>query len=100
MPTVIGNTFAASLNTDISPQRKEDRPRLTLLHPFNLNFLIRLCGLKVRRWRLIGYFLSYINPPSHSLSLGPNVATHICGRLHSHAALDWETCAGFDTALS
>jgi hypothetical protein len=30
MPTVIGNTFAASLRTDISPQRKEARPRLTL----------------------------------------------------------------------
>jgi hypothetical protein len=30
MPTVIGNTFAASLRTDICPQRKEARPRLTL----------------------------------------------------------------------
>jgi hypothetical protein len=30
MPTLIGNTFAASLHTDISPQRKEARPRLTL----------------------------------------------------------------------
>jgi hypothetical protein len=30
MPTVNGNTFAASLRTDISPQRKEARPRLTL----------------------------------------------------------------------
>ena len=29
MPTVNGNTFAASLRTDISPQRKEARPRLT-----------------------------------------------------------------------
>jgi hypothetical protein len=30
MPTIIGNTFAASLRTDICPQRKEARPRLTL----------------------------------------------------------------------
>jgi hypothetical protein len=27
VPTIIGNTFAASLRTDISPQRKEARPR-------------------------------------------------------------------------
>jgi hypothetical protein len=31
-------------------------PRLTLSHPIHLNLLIRLCGLMVRRWRLIGYF--------------------------------------------
>jgi hypothetical protein len=30
MPTIIGNTFAASLRTDICPQRKDARPRLTL----------------------------------------------------------------------
>jgi hypothetical protein len=30
MPTIIGSTFAASLRTDICPQRKEARPRLTL----------------------------------------------------------------------
>jgi hypothetical protein len=52
MPTVNGNTFSASLRTDICPQRKEARPRLTPLwtsvNPFNLNFLIRLCGLMVR----------------------------------------------------
>ena len=30
MPTIIGDTFAASLHTDICPQRKEARPRLTL----------------------------------------------------------------------
>jgi hypothetical protein len=35
---IIGNTFAASLRTDICPQRKEARPRLTLGHLFNLYF--------------------------------------------------------------
>jgi hypothetical protein len=49
--------FAAPLRTDICPQRKEARPRcLTLGNPFNLNFLIRLCGLMVRRWRLFELF--------------------------------------------
>jgi hypothetical protein len=31
-------------------------------NPFNLNFLIRLSGLMVRRWRLIGYFPILYNP--------------------------------------
>jgi hypothetical protein len=60
IPKVNGNTFAASLHTDISPQRKEARC-LTLLTSDLSNFLTpRLCGLMVRRWRLIG--LSYITP--------------------------------------
>jgi hypothetical protein len=31
-------------------------------NPFNLNFLIQLCGLMVRKWRLIGYFPILYNP--------------------------------------
>jgi hypothetical protein len=46
----------------ICPQRKEARPRLYARNPFNLNFLTRLCGLMVRRWRLIGYFPILYNP--------------------------------------
>ena len=42
MPTIIGYTFAASLRTDICPQRKEARPRLTLGIRLILTFLIRL----------------------------------------------------------
>jgi hypothetical protein len=48
----------------ICPQRKEARPRLYARNPFNLNFLTRLCGLMVRRWRLIGYFPILYNPSS------------------------------------
>jgi hypothetical protein len=40
MPTIIGNTFAASLRTDICPQRKEARLCFTFGHPFNLNFFL------------------------------------------------------------
>ena len=42
MPTIIGNTFAASLRTDICPQRKEARPRLKLGIRLILTFLTRL----------------------------------------------------------
>jgi hypothetical protein len=42
MPAIIGNTFAASLRTDICPQRQEARPRLTLGIRLILTFLIRL----------------------------------------------------------
>jgi hypothetical protein len=55
MPTIIGNTFAASLRTDtVRSERK-------LVHDSRsesvyLNFLLRLCGLMDRRWRLTGYF--------------------------------------------
>jgi hypothetical protein len=55
--------FAASLRTDISPQPKELDHCLTLF-PIHLNFLIRLCGLMVRRWRLIGNFPILYNPPT------------------------------------
>jgi hypothetical protein len=43
MPTITGNTFAASLRTDICPQRKESSSTSHARNPFNLNFfLIRL----------------------------------------------------------
>jgi hypothetical protein len=61
MPTVIDKTFAASLRTDICPQRKEARTRLTL-DPFNLNLFDSAQCLMVRRWRLIGYFPFLYNP--------------------------------------
>jgi hypothetical protein len=38
MPTITGNTFAASLRTDICPQRKESSSTSHALNPFNLNF--------------------------------------------------------------
>jgi hypothetical protein len=42
-PTIIGNTFAASLRTDTCPQRKESSSTSHARNPFNLNFfLIRL----------------------------------------------------------
>jgi hypothetical protein len=40
---ITGNTFAASLRTDICPQRKESSSTSHARNPFNLNFfLIRL----------------------------------------------------------
>jgi hypothetical protein len=43
MPAIIGNTFAASLRTDICPQRKEGSSTSHARNPFNLNlFFIRL----------------------------------------------------------
>jgi hypothetical protein len=57
MPTITGNTFAASLRTDICPQRKESSSTSHARNPFNLNFLDSAQCLMVRRWRLIGYFL-------------------------------------------
>jgi hypothetical protein len=43
MPAIIGNMFAASLRTDICPQRKESSSTSHARNPFNLNFfLIRL----------------------------------------------------------
>jgi hypothetical protein len=56
MPTVIGNTFAASLRTDICPQRKESSSTSHARNPFNLNFFDSAQCLMVRRWRLIGHF--------------------------------------------
>jgi hypothetical protein len=54
--------FAASLRTDISPQRKEARPLSHALTSDQYNFLTsRLCGLMVRRRRLIGYFAILYN---------------------------------------
>jgi hypothetical protein len=66
MPTIIGNTFAASLHTDICPQRKEASTSHAR-NPFNLIFFIRLCGLMVRRWRLIWLFPFPITPSRTSL---------------------------------
>jgi hypothetical protein len=37
-PTITGNTFAASLRTDICPQRKESSSTSHARNPFNLNF--------------------------------------------------------------
>jgi hypothetical protein len=57
MPTITGNTFAASLRTDdICPQRKESSSTSHARNPFNLNFFDSAQCLMVRRWRLIGYF--------------------------------------------
>jgi hypothetical protein len=38
IPTIIGNTFAASLRTDTCPQRKESSSTSQARNPFNLNF--------------------------------------------------------------
>ena len=38
MPAIIGNTFAASLRTDICPQRKESSSTSHARNPFNLSF--------------------------------------------------------------
>ena len=64
MPTIIGNTFAASLRTDICPQRKESSSTSHARNPFNLNFFDSAQCLVVRRWRLIGYFPIPYNPAS------------------------------------
>jgi hypothetical protein len=42
IPTIIGNTFAASLRTDICPQRKESSSTSHARNPLILTFLIRL----------------------------------------------------------
>jgi hypothetical protein len=62
IPTIIGNTFAASLRTDISPQRKESSSTSQARNPFNLNFFDSAQCLWVRRWRLIGHFPILYNP--------------------------------------
>jgi hypothetical protein len=61
--TITGNTFAASLRTDICPQRKESSSTSHARNPFNLNFFDSAQCLMVRRWRLIGYFPILYNPP-------------------------------------
>jgi hypothetical protein len=38
MPTLFGNTFAASLRTDICPQRRESSSTSHARNPFILNF--------------------------------------------------------------
>jgi hypothetical protein len=48
--TITGNTFAASLRTDICPQRKGTSTSHAR-NPFNLNFLDSAQCLMVRRWR-------------------------------------------------
>jgi hypothetical protein len=40
IPTITGNTFAASLRTDICPQRKESSSTSHARNPFNLNFFV------------------------------------------------------------
>jgi hypothetical protein len=62
VPTIIGNTFAASQRTDICPQRKERSSTSHAWNPFNLNFFDSAPCLMVRRWRLIGYFPILYNP--------------------------------------
>jgi hypothetical protein len=66
MPAIIGNTFAASLRTDICPQREESSSTSHARNPFNLNFFDSAQCLMVRRWRLIGYFPILYNPSSRS----------------------------------
>jgi hypothetical protein len=54
-----------------SPQRKEARPLSHALTSDKYNFLTaRLCGLMVRRWRLIGYFHILYSPRVSALFLG------------------------------
>jgi hypothetical protein len=62
MPEINGNMFAASLRTDICPQRKESSSTSHARNPFNLNFFDSAQCLMVRRWRLIGYFPILYNP--------------------------------------
>jgi hypothetical protein len=66
MPAITGNTFAASLRTDICPQREESSSTSHARNPFNLNFFDSAQCLMVRRWRLIGYFPILYNPSSRS----------------------------------
>jgi hypothetical protein len=77
IPTITGNTFAASLRTDICPQRKESSSTSNARNPFNLNFFYSAQCLMVRRWRLIGHFPILYNP-----------STPVCGSaLQRHADL-------------
>jgi hypothetical protein len=62
MPAITGNTFAASLRTDICPQREESSSTSHARNPFNLNFFDSAQCLMVRRWLLIGYFPILYNP--------------------------------------
>jgi hypothetical protein len=64
IPTVNGNTVrsfsthghqSAAKGSSTTVSRSDIR--------FNLDLLIRLCGMMVRRWRLIGYFPVLYNPP-------------------------------------
>jgi hypothetical protein len=54
--------FAASLCTDICPQREESSSTSHARNPFNLNFFDSAQCLMVRRRRLIGYFPILYNP--------------------------------------
>jgi hypothetical protein len=67
IPTITGNTFAASLRTDTCPQRKGSSSTSHARNPFNLNFFDSAQCLMVRRWRLIGYFPILYNPQGHAL---------------------------------
>jgi hypothetical protein len=62
IPTITGNAFAASLRTDICPQRKESSSTSHARNPFNPNFFDSAQCLMVRRWRLIGHFPILYNP--------------------------------------
>jgi hypothetical protein len=64
MPTITGGTFAASLRTDICPQRKESSSTSHARNPFNLNFFDSAQCLMVRRWRLLAISLPYIKSSS------------------------------------
>jgi hypothetical protein len=58
MPTIIGNTvrsFSTHGHLSAASERKLVHVSRSE-HPFNLNFLIRLCGLMVRKWRLFELF--------------------------------------------
>jgi hypothetical protein len=81
MPTIIGNTFAASLRHGLLSAAKGSSSTSHARNLFNLNFLTRLSGLMVRRWRLIGYFPILYNPFVNPTS------THRCtAGLHSREA--------------
>jgi hypothetical protein len=56
---------AASLRTDICPQRKESSSTSHARNPFNLNFLDSAQSLMVRRWRLNWLFPYPKLPPNY-----------------------------------
>jgi hypothetical protein len=66
IPTITGNTFAASRRIDICPQRKESSSTSHARNPFDLNLFDSAQCLMVRRWRLIGHFPILYTPPTRA----------------------------------
>jgi hypothetical protein len=91
MPAIIGNTFAASLRTDICPQRKESSSTSHARNPFNLNFFYSAQCLVVLRWRLIGYFPILYHPAFGARSPCGGGTGAVAGAAVNHADNDEHT---------